>query len=324
MKRNAALNVVQRSFRVEGQRGLGQKPRPELIGPVLSDLHGSLQDAVRMGFLHSSRPRGRIRMSLKDAADVRFIGHEGSGNDLTVLHFELPSFGSAAPGFFEQPMLWEDGPHPEETAFELFGAALIDVAARKGDSSRYDPPLLGRISRYGRMLKRGIDRVSLVGSGLTETGRIDAAVVHAASHLAAATPSPQRARVVGRLDLMGKSQGVLKIEVSSGQVVTVLWEGDEPLDHYRELFNRDVVVEGLAIFRPSGSLLRLDADVIAAASMQEDFFRQIPHAAVARDYQKMARLKPNEPSAYAQLRGCMPAEAGDSDEDFQAAIAALR
>jgi hypothetical protein len=90
------LNVVQRSFRVEGQQGLGKKPKPELIGPVLSDLHGSLQDAVRMGFLHSSRPHGRIRRALKDAADVRFIGLEGSGNDVTVLYFELPPFGSAA------------------------------------------------------------------------------------------------------------------------------------------------------------------------------------------------------------------------------------
>jgi hypothetical protein len=319
-----ALNVVQRSFRVEGEQGLGKKPKPQLIGPVLSDLHGSLQDVVRMGFLHSSRARGRIHLALKDAADVRFIGHEGSGSDVTVLHFELPPFGSAAARFFEQPMLWEDGPSPDETAFELFGAALNDVAARKVDSSRYDAPLLGRISRYSRMLKRGIRRVSLIGATATEDGKIDADVVRAASDLAAETPNPQRARVAGRLDLMGASQGVLKIEVRPGEVVTALWERDEPIENYRELFNKDVVVEGLAIFRPSGTLLRIDADLIAPASAQQDFFRQVPHAPVARDYPKLARLKPNERSAYVQLRGCVPAEGDESDEDFDAAVAALR
>lgn len=324
LEKDAPLNVVQRSFRVEGHQGLGQKPKPELIGPVLSELHGSLQDAVRMGFLHSSRPRGRIRMALKDAADVRFIGHEGSGNNITVLHFELPPFGSAAAGFFQQPTLWEDGPNPDDTAFELFGAALNDVAAHRADSSRYDPPLLRRISRYGRMLKRGVDRVSLEGASLADTGRIDAQVVQSASDLVAVTPSAQRARVVGRLDVMGASQGVFKIEVKSGQVVTALWEGDEPIENYRELFNTDVVIEGLAIFRPSGTLLRLDANLIASASAQQDFFRQIPQASDSRDYQKLARLKPHERSAYIQLRGCTPAEAGELDADFDAAVAALR
>jgi len=44
----------------------------------------------------------------------------------------------------------------------------------------------------------------------------------------------------------------------------------------------------------------------------------------ARDYPQLARLKPNERSAYVQLRGCMPAEVGESDEEFDAAVAALR
>jgi len=277
-----------------------------------------------MGFLHSSRARGRVRAALKDAADVRFIGHEGSGSGITVLHFELPPFGSATAEFFQQPMLWEDQPNPDDTAFELFGAALNDVAARKADSSRYDSPLLERIGRYRRMLKRGIDRVSLLDAALTKTARIDADVVDAASELAAVMPSVQRARVAGRLDLMGASQSVLKIEVRPGEVVTALWESDEPIENYRELFNKDVVLEGVAVFRPSGTLLRIDADVIAPASTQEDFFRQVPHAAVGRDYQKVARLKPSERSAYMQLRGCMPPELDESDEDFEAALALLR
>ena len=277
-----------------------------------------------MGFLHSSRARGRVRAALKDAADVRFIGHEGSGSDITVLHFELPPFGIAAAEFFQQPMLWEDQPNPDDTAFELFGAALNDVAARSADSSRYDRPFLDRIGRYGRMLKRGIHRVSLVDTALTKTARIDADVVSAAAELTAVTPSVQRARVAGRLDLMGASQSVLKIEVRPGEVVTALWDSDEPIENYRELFNKDVVLEGLAVFRPSGTLLRIDADLIVPASTQADFFRQVPQAPVAREYQRLARLKPNERSAYMQLRGCMPPEPDESDEDFEAALAALR
>lgn len=277
-----------------------------------------------MGFLHSSRARGRVRAGLKNAADVRFIGHEGSGSDLTVLHFELPPFGIAAAEFFQQPMLWEDQPNPDDTAFELFGAALNDVAAHRADSSRYDRPLLERISRYNRILKRGIHRVSLIDTKLPETPAIDDLVVSAAYELAANTPGTQRARVAGRLDLMGVSQGVLKIEVRPGEVVTALWERDESIEQYHELLNKDVVLEGIAVFRPSGTLLRIDADLIAPASAQEDFFRQVPRAPLARDYQKAVRLRPSDPSPYLQLRGCMPPEPDESNEDFEAALAAFR
>ena len=69
--------------------------------------------------------------------------------------------------------------------------------------------------------------------------------------------------MTGRLDVMGASQGVLKLDVRPGEIVTALWEGEEPVETLREFFNRDVVVEGVGVFRPSGSLLRVDADAIA-------------------------------------------------------------
>ena len=64
------MKTVERSFRLEAQTGLGAKPRPELLGPVLTYLRDTLQDSVRMGFLHTSRARGRIPGSIKAAADV--------------------------------------------------------------------------------------------------------------------------------------------------------------------------------------------------------------------------------------------------------------
>jgi hypothetical protein len=135
-------------------------------------------------------------------------------------------------------------------------------------------------------------------------------------------PSPRRVRVTGRLDVMGASQGVLKVDVKPGEIVTALWEGDEPVESLREFCNRDVVIEGIAVFRPSGSLLRIDAEAIAPASSQDEFFRGIPTGVVQRDYHKLARLRPGEKSAYAQLRGSLAG--GESDEEFQAALATLR
>ena len=268
--------------------------------------------------MHSSRARGRVPAALKAAAEVRFVGLEGDGDAVTFLHFEVPSFGSAARELFQQQRLWGDGPQPDETAFELFGAALNDVAARQTDSNRFDPGLLNRISRYRRMLIRGVDRISLPDAHLAQPSRVDASVVQAASDLAAVTPSPRRVRVVGRLDVMGASQGVLKLVVQPGEFVTAIWEGDGGVDSLKDYFNQDVLIEGAGVFRPSGTLLRVDADAVVPASSHDDFFRHIPTAPIARDYRKLVRLKPGEQSVYARILGSIPAE--ESDEDFAAAV----
>ena len=274
-----------------------------------------------MGFLHSSRARGRVPTSLRAASEVHFIGHSGE-NGATLLHFEVPTFGSVASELFEQRLLWDDGPKPEETAFELFGAALHDVAVRRTESNRFDPGMLRRITTYQRLLRRGIDRITMPDTVAERRGQIDSAVVLAASELHAVTPAPRRVRVTGRIDVMGASQGILKLDVRPGEMVTALWDGEEPLETLREFFNRDVVIEGVGVFRPSGSLLRIDADAIAAASPQDEFFRRVPSAVARRDYRKLARLKPGEKSAYAQLRGWLSSD--ESDEEFNAAVAALR
>lgn len=275
-----------------------------------------------MGFLHSSHPRGRIPNSLKAAADVRFVGHEGQGDGVTLLHFAVPSFSSAAADLFRQPRLWDDGPKPDETAFELFGAALQDVVGRRKDSDAFDRGLLRRIGSYRRLLKQGVDRIGMPDTLEPRRGRIDTGVVDAASDLVAATPDSRRVRVVGRLDVMGVSQGVLKVEVLPNAFVTAVWEGEAAVHAFKHLLNQDVVVEGLGVFRPSGTLLRVDADAVVPASSRDDFFRQVPAAPVVRDYQKLARLRPGEPSVYAKLRGFIPAE--ESDEEFQAALDELR
>jgi hypothetical protein len=316
------VNTVERSFRLQAHEGLGARPRPELIGPVLTELRGTILDNVRMGFLHSSRARGRVPTQLQAAADVHFIGHSAAGESATDLHFELPTLGNAAPEIFRQQLLWDDGPQPDQTAFDLLAASLRDVAARRNDSSRFDRGLLKRFGRYRRLFgPRHLERISLIDEQIAAPACLDRQVTETALQLSAAIPPVKRVRVVGRLDVLGASQGVMKIVVDPGSVVLALWEGESSIEALKDFFNRDVVVEGTAVFRPSGTLLRMDATAIAAASAGDEYFRRIPAAIVATDAGRLVRLKPAEPSAYERILGRIPAE--ESDEEFLAAVEAM-
>lgn len=315
------LNEVERSFRIEGASGLGRRPRPRLVGPILASVEDALLDSVRMGFLHTSRARGRVPGFVRSAAEVRFVGHSAD-QGATLLHFEVPTLGSVAADFFRQPSLWDEGPQPDETAFELFGAALHDVAMRRTDSSSFDPGLLKRIYGYRGILGRGVERITMPDTSAPRRGSIDTEVVQAACELSAVTPPSRRIRVTGRVDVMAASQGLLKLAVGSREFVTALWEGDGDVEALREYFNRDVVVEGLGVFRPSGSLLRLEADAIAPAVEEDEFFRRIPTGTIPGDYVKAARGRASTRSAYRELRGMLRGD--ESDQEFDALMAELR
>ena len=317
------MNMVERSFRLDAPEGLGGKPRPELIGPVLTHLHGTLQDSVRMGFLHASRARGRIPSTLKAASEVRYVGHSAAASDdATLLRFEVPTFGSAAPELFAQQTLWADGPNPEDTAFELLSGWLHDIGQKRDDSSRFDPGLLQRVRSYGRLIgrKQGLSCISLPDSATAERGQIDSSVLVAARELSAVTPEARRTRIAGVLDVLGVSGRVLKLQVGDA-TVTAVWLHERPMVTLATLLGRDVVLEGDAVFRPSGRLLRIDADAITAARASDSFFRKLPLPVASKEHVKAARAKSFAASAYAAIRGVIEAE--ESDKDFAAAVEAL-
>ncbi len=113
----------------------------------------------------------------------------------------------------------------------------------------------------------------------------------------------------------------MKIEVGD-DVITALWEGADPIDHIRDYFNHDVVVEGIAVFRPSGSLLRLDVDAIRPPQKGDELFRRVPIAvsSARRNLGKVLRTKTSDSQPYARIFQSIPGE--ETDEDFAAAVEA--
>jgi hypothetical protein len=311
------IHLVDRTFEISGPSGLGASPRPELVGPVLSRLHATLVDSVRMGFLHASKTRGRIPRSLEAAADVRFVGMEGSGDEVTKLHFRVARFGDVAAELFEQRQLWDDGPKPEQTAFDLLALSLGDVRNQREDSSRFDHGLLNRFAGYRMALKRGVVSIRLDGSD-SQQSQIDLLLVNASDHLRRQTPPSRRVRLCARLDMLGVSRKVMGMYLEDGTLVTALWNAED-FAGLAGFLDKDVVIEGLAVFRPSGRLLRIDADAIDAAGSRDSYFSTLPLPGVA-DYAAVVRARPGS-SPYKELLGMIPAE--ETDEEFLKAMEAM-
>lgn len=231
-----------------------------------------------MGFLYSSRMAGRPPKALANAWDVRYIGLSEGPTHSTQLHFESPRFGEAAPELYLQTQLWEDAPGEDETGVDLLGYTLTDIGRRAKESDRFDTALLKKIGEFHTAIRSGVEVIELAGHHLANghtPPAIGPELIQTARALVNETPRPKRVRVQGRLDMIRVSDCAFELVLKAGERIRALW-AEKTVVSLAEYLNQPVLVEGEAVFRPSGSLLRLDAHAITLASERDLFFSKMP------------------------------------------------
>jgi len=123
--------------------------------------------------------------------------------------------------------------------------------------------------------------------------------------------SPRRARIAGKLDMIRASDGAFSLELKSGELVHGIL-AEEQREELRRTWGDFVKVEGMAIYRPSGSLLRIEAEAIARASERDEFFSAI-HMPIRERLDMRTLRQPQTPrSGMARVFGCWP---GDETEE---------
>lgn len=253
-------------------------PRPESVAQVLRLVGPAVRESVSMRFRNTSVVPGRRPDWFRRAVDVRFVDLSGGSDDSTVLHFEAPRFGDVAEDLYKHKALFEDvWPKQEDTAFDLFADVLADIRNKAEDSLRFDTKLLRKVSVFKAYpSKKGVESIAISGDRFQEHPAIlDEAVSLLAEELSHATPPPCRGRVTGKLDMIRDHDNVFKLMLGQTKMVRGVWTGQD-MTTLQDLFGKDVAVEGEAVFRASGNLLRIDADAIRPATDADDYFRTLP------------------------------------------------
>ncbi|HZL35359.1 MAG TPA: hypothetical protein VFC78_08615 [Tepidisphaeraceae bacterium] len=235
-------------------------------------------DSVGMGFRGSSTARGRRPDWMKRASDIRFVGLSSDTDDSTLLHFTAPRFGDVAAEVYREGQLFGALPVEADSAFDLLGDIITDVAQRRRDSDRFDIGVLQRLEGFKEpVFHHGVDEISLLGGRRCAGAppRIDAALSDIAASLYQETPAPLRARIAGRLDMIRASDKVFTLILQDAQKVRGIWLGTT-LAPLRDHLDQDVVINGMVTYRPSGSVLRLDAQTIDAAGPADQLFSRLP------------------------------------------------
>lgn len=309
--------MVTRSVRLTSKEHFGKR-LPRHAGQMIDAITELAPRAAAMAFRgrsHGSRPKW-----LKAATDIRFVGHEG--NDDTILHFEAPVFGEAAPQEFDQRELWPMRPNAADTGFEVFADVLQDLVNTNRDSDRYDRPLLKQFYHL-----RSLFSDSLFDSMRVESKRIQgklseaftANTIKTVRAFYQSTPNPRRVKVYGTLDMVRASTQRFAIKLPNGEEAGgVLRDGN--IQDYRELLSKPIVVLGRAIYRPSGRLLRIDAEKLELGTNADQFFGKIPEG-IRPDSERRSKLVAQSPGGIESIFGKWPGN--ETDEQISAALARL-
>ena len=254
------------------------RPTPEAAGDVLRLIDPLVHEAVSAGFRRPGHTRGRKPDWLRAACDVRYIGISAGPRDATILYFAAPRFGDAAKEVYEQLELFPLRPHANDTGFDLLGDALGDIGNQEKDSERFDQRLLRSVGLFKTLsVKHGLDGVFLDGDRISPDNPrvLNAQIADFAGALYRQTPAPRRARIAGKLDMIRDSDNVFVLLLDDGSQIRGVWAGGE-MKELGTYFGQYVLVEGKALFKPSGSVLRVEADAMAPGTQTDRFFSVPP------------------------------------------------
>ena len=318
------MQMIEHTIDVRGPKVSDGQRSPDAIGSVLKWVDRLVRDSVSMAFRYTSRAAGRPPAWFVAASTVRFAD-VSQGRGCTRLHFEAPRLGEAAEEVYHQKELFRTRPPESDTGFDLVGDMIQDVGRRVADSHRFDAGLLGRLKSFRSSRSRwGIESLVLHGHRLPEDEPVamNDDVVACALELRTVIPEPIRARVAGALDMIRASDGSFELLLPSGDTVQGVLVGNQR-DRLHDLWRQRVVIEGQAVFRPSGAPLRVEAEGIAAATDADQFFAKVPKPRASGPGPLAARTaQPQTPKTGAgAIFGQWPGD--ETDEEILAALKEL-
>jgi hypothetical protein len=318
----AHLNYVDQEIVLDTEGGFGAEVPLAISSALLRRLEETARPCVRMAIEGASASAGAVPSWLERASDIRTLGFS-ERNGLSVLHLKAPTLGEAVPEVFNQQTLWPGMASAEDTAIQVIGKIGSVVCRRETASDMYDQSLLKRFAHWRPLFKRDLKQLSLPAApdsvGSLSPATLDINVVENARTLSAQMPPPRQIRVVGKLDMVRHSTRSFGLVLGGGEEVRgVLLEGDSDL--LQKHFGCDITVFGRAIYRPSGSLLRIDAMEISDTTEGRAAFSKIPEA-LSRNPRPEKRVQ----TVRGGVGGFFDTWPGDeTDEELLAALGELR
>jgi hypothetical protein len=304
--------------RIHDIRLEGPAIRAERIsGPLLHDLlhlivEGS-QRALRFRLEGRSTARGTPPAWLKNASIFDVLPEK----DGKAIHLDAPPLLETMPERFKQRDLFADL-DPTKSALDLFEDGLEDALNGEAESDRYDEGLVDTFSAFSALLEEGVERLEIV-NGRTLPVALDG--LDRIAQLRRQTPLPQAVRVVGKVDAIRHSDRMFTLVLEGGLTLRGLAEAVDA-KKLASMWGKVALVTGRAVFRPSGTVLRVEAEMMSEANERDAaIWSTLPKPAMAPLDLRKLHVPQGPRSGINAIWGQWPGD--ESYEEFLAALEEL-
>lgn len=287
---------------------------------VLRDLMDVLTEgilrALRLRIEGRSAVAGIIPAWLDVAANVDVYV-----KDASTIEIEAPPLHETMPERFKQLSFFAEL-DTSKSCFAVFEESLNDALRGDANSDLYDNGVLETFAEFKRLLARGVESVEINNGRPRPSGPIviQSGSIDGINRLRRQTPASRRVRLAAKIDMIRHSDRMFTLILESGEVLRGVASGIEE-ETLKRFFGKVAVVSGEAVFRPSGSLLRIEADHIEAASGDVSIWSVAPRPLEATiDTQSLSRHQ-GPLSGLNAIFGRWPGD--ETDEEIFSALEAI-
>jgi len=207
---------------------------------------------------------------------------------------------------------------PGKSSLDLLEDSLQDALEGRADSDLYDPPLMATLEGFGRLFRYGVEDIEVING---RTLLLDRSGIDAIRSLCSRTPADRRVMVAGKLETIRRRDRAFTLVLQSGEALRGL--ATEPIDpsELANLFGKPALVTGIAKFRPSGAVLRVEAERIQPAVGDTSVWSHPPKPLMGPHDARTLRKPQGPGSGLAAIMGRWPGD--ESDEEIRRALEAL-
>lgn len=283
-----------------------------LPGHIMRHLLATIDDgnrgAVRLRLEGRSSAKGAAPSWLDSAAAFDVVDLLATVSGIAL---RAPTLRETLPERFAQAEIFPVV-DPDKSAVALLLESLGSALRGEADSDLYDEALLRVFERFGSLFDRGVEAIEISNQRQETAVYVEPSALETFQHLRRATPEPRRARVAGRLDSIHYSDKAFSLLLESGGRLRGVIADGSPED-LASLFGQEVVVSGLIRYRPSGIVLRIEAERIAAATDDDlSEWSEVPRPLGVSAETLSLRRKQGPRSGLAKIFGQWP---GDETDD---------
>ncbi len=266
--------MIKHQISLRGPKAKGSRISGFLLKDLLDILTESTKGAIRLRLEGRSAAPGSDPSWLGRAADFEVVGLQAGS---TVIEIEAPSLAEAVPEKFAQQSLFPSI-DTTESAFKAFEYSLADAISCKADSELFDESLLEKFSRLTDIFGEGLDSFVISnGSENSPMLSVDANLIENVKTLRRETPASQSTRIAGKVNTIRESDKMFEIVMGGGETVRGIAPAEYPSEKIAGFFGQNVIVSGKVVYRPSASVLRVEASKIEAFDGSSAIWSKLPN-----------------------------------------------